>query len=85
MSISLRFCYILKVYCFNLATNIIKTINTLKILIFTPQNLFVIPLTLQLTKYQDFTDMFFAVVKEVIRIMAIFFVKKPIQLKNLSC
>jgi hypothetical protein len=85
MSISLRFCYILKVYCFNLATNIIKTINTLKILIFTPQNLFVIPLTLQLTKYQDFTDMFFAVVKEVIRIMTIFFVKKPIQSKNLSC
>jgi hypothetical protein len=85
MSISLRFCYILKVYCFNLATNIIKTINTLKILIFTPQNLFVIPLTLQLTKYQDFTDMFFAVVKEVIRIMAIFFVKKQIQSKNLSC
>jgi hypothetical protein len=85
MYISLRFCYILKVYCFNLATNIIKTINTLKILIFTPQNLFVIPLTLQLTKYQDFTDMFFAVVKEVIRIMAIFFVKKPIQSKNLSC
>jgi len=76
MSISLRFCYILKVYCFNLATNIIKTINTLKILIFTPQNLFVIPLTLQLTKYQDFIDMFFAVVIEVICIIPIFFLSK---------
>ena len=75
MSISLRFCYILKVYCFN-PTNIIKTINTLKILIFTPQNLFVIPLTLQLTKYQDFIDMFFAVVIEVIRIIPIFFLSK---------
>jgi len=75
MSISLRFCYILKVYCFNLTTNIIKTINTLKILIFTPQNLFFIPLTLQLTN-QDFTDMFFVVAKEVICIMPIFFCQK---------
>jgi len=39
----LRLCCILKVYCFNYATNIVEVINTLKIMIFMPQNLFDIP------------------------------------------
>jgi len=41
--ISLKLCFISKIYYFNHTINIIKVINTLEIIIFTPQNLFTLP------------------------------------------